>query len=130
MGISTTLDKVRLLIGDTDSSSFELSDDEINFFLTERADNIYLAAADCCDALAAKYARAYDFETDGQRFSRSQVAKAYAERAALFRARANAVTTSDSTRIDGYSQDITNKAVLASDINVRSRYYGRRDRVP
>ena len=128
MAITATLDKVRLLIGDTDATTAELSDDEVNFFITERASNIYLSAADCCDALAAKYARAYDFETDGQRFQRSQASKAYAERAKTFRARAYGVTTVDSTRIDGYSTDVANQDTFETDSNPRRRYYGPRDR--
>lgn len=128
MAITATLDKVRLLIGDTDSTAPELSDEEVNFFITERASNIYLAAADCCDALAAKYARAYDFETDNQSFKRSQAHAAYMDMAARFRARAHGVTTVDSTRIDGYSQDIANQDTSSSDTNARRRFYGPRDR--
>ena len=128
MAITATLDIVRLLIGDTDPNAPELSDEEVNYFISARASNTYLAAADCCDALAAKYARAYDFETDGQRFDRSQAHKAYLEQAALFRARAYGVTTADSTRIDGYSQDIANQDTFASETNARRRFYGPRDR--
>lgn len=130
MAISTTLDKVRLVIGDTDSASYELSDDEINYFLGDRGDNVLLAAADCCDALAAKYARAYDFTTDGQSFKRSQAAQAYREQAVRLRARAQGVSTADSTRVDGYSEDIPNQQVQTSGVNPRRHFYGERDRLP
>lgn len=128
--VSTTLAKVRLEIGDTDSTAPLFTDEELNVYITARGENILLAAADVCDAAATKYARAYNFETDGQRFDRSKLSEAFRLRAADLRSRAHGVTTVDSTRIDGYSQDVANQANLDSDVNVRSRYYGRRDRLP
>jgi len=130
MAISTALDKVRLVIGDTDSASYELSDDEINYFIGERGSNVLLAAADCCDALAAKFARAYDFSTDGQSFKRSQAAEAYRAQAKTLRARAQGVVTADSTRVDGYSEDVPNQQVQVTGTNPRRRYYGQEDRLP
>lgn len=46
-------DKVRLLIGDTNSNRPLLDDEEIEFFLSQEM-NIYMAAAKCCDSLIAQ----------------------------------------------------------------------------
>jgi hypothetical protein len=82
MAIETDRDKVRLLIGDTDSTDPILQDDEIAFFIESRTVldssggtvqvNVAAAAADACGAIAAEYARQYDFSTDGQNFRRAQ----------------------------------------------------------
>ena len=50
-------DYVRLLVGDTDSADKQVTDEEINLFLSQRSNNVKLAAADVCEAIAAKYAR-------------------------------------------------------------------------
>jgi hypothetical protein len=75
-------DKVRLLIGDTDSVDPQLADSEVDSFLADRSVldstggtasvNIPAAAADCAGAIAAEYARSFDFAEDGQRFNVSQ----------------------------------------------------------
>ena len=80
MAISTDLDRVRLLIGDTDVNDPILSDDEIGSFVdyrqieTEDGDvaNIPAAAADAAAACAAKFARDFNFAEDSQRFDRAQ----------------------------------------------------------
>ena len=74
-------DKVRFLIQDTDSTSAHLSDEEINWLITEWAD-VYDAAANAADILAGSYAHKADysksvgdlslnetFSTQSQRFS-------------------------------------------------------------
>jgi hypothetical protein len=75
-------DKVRLLVGDTDSTDPQLTDDEVDNFISERSEldtsggttfvNTPAAAADAAGAIAAKYARNFDFAEDGQRFQISQ----------------------------------------------------------
>ena len=75
MPISTDVDRVRLAIGDTDTA-----DEEIQEFVDQRsipsnggtAVNLPAAAADCAGAIAAKYAREFDFSEDGQNFQRAQ----------------------------------------------------------
>lgn len=52
-----SVDNVRLLIGDTDSTDELLTDDNILFLLEETSDNAYLAASMAAQAIAAKYAR-------------------------------------------------------------------------
>jgi hypothetical protein len=54
---TSNLDRVRFLIGDTDTNDQQLSDEEINALLVENHNNPYLAAVNCCRALEAQYAR-------------------------------------------------------------------------
>ena len=74
-------DKVRFLIQDTDSNSPHMTDEEINWLITEWAD-VYDAAANAADILAGSYAHKADysksvgdlslnetFSTQSQRFS-------------------------------------------------------------
>ena len=56
---------VRFLIGDTDTANAQnqlLADAEIDWVLTKRTD-IYMAAADCCEAIAAKLAKLIPIKT-------------------------------------------------------------------
>jgi hypothetical protein len=53
-------DKVRFLIQDTDSTAPHLTDEEIAWLLTEWAD-VYDAAANAADILAAKYSGKADY---------------------------------------------------------------------
>lgn len=133
-GSTTTLNRVRFELGDTDSSTALFADEEISAKLAERGDNVLLAAADLCEILARRYARAYDFETDGQVFKRSQMSKAYQELATSLRARAAGVTTVATTRVDGYSSDIPADQVSnagTATTQPRHRFYApRADRIP
>jgi len=63
--ITTNVGKVRLIIGDTDATDYVFEDAEINYFLTENANNISLAAADALEAWMAKYATSPDSEKIG-----------------------------------------------------------------
>ena len=53
--LSTNVGKVRVRIGDTNTSDAFFTDEEITVFLTAESDNVNLAAADCLDAMAAAY---------------------------------------------------------------------------
>lgn len=74
-------DKVRFLIQDTDSNNPHMTDEEINWLISEWAD-VYDAAANAADVLAGSYAHKADynksvgdlslsetFSTQSQRFS-------------------------------------------------------------
>lgn len=58
------IDKVRFYLGDTESSNWLLTDEEIDFALTEGG-SVRAAASICADRLAAQYARLADL-TEGQ----------------------------------------------------------------
>lgn len=64
-------DKVRLLIGDTNTSDQQLSDEEIAFFLTEEG-SVYRAAAAAARSLMAKYSRLVDKSVGDLSLSYSQ----------------------------------------------------------
>lgn len=125
--LTTALAKVRLEIGDTTSATALFQDEEINLKLADRSDNVLLTAADLCDILARRFAREFDFTTDGQSFRRSQKSSMYAEMAASLRSRASGVASVTTTRVDGYSDDIDNESVDQVQENARRRYYGGRD---
>lgn len=123
-GTATALHNVRLQIGDTDTASALFTDEELGVYLANRADNVLLSAADACDALALRFARAYDINVDGQDLSRSQMSQAYRNLAKDLRARAGGVATVDVTKVDGYSSDVENQTVLGGTANPR-HYYAR-----
>jgi hypothetical protein len=126
LAITTVRDEVRLLIGDTDADAPLFQDDELDWFLSERSDNSYLAAADACEAAARKFARAFDFTTDGQSFSRSQMSKAYRDLAKDLRLRAaGGLSTLVPTRVDGYSDDIAADEVQTASAPGGRRYFFR-----
>ena len=69
-------DKIRLLIGDTDTTDQQLSDEEIAFFLTEEG-SVYRAAAAAARALLAKYSRLVDKSVGDLSISYSQRVESY-----------------------------------------------------
>lgn len=81
--------QVRTLIGDTNPKDQQLWDGQIAFALSQENNNIYLAGADCCLQLAAKFSRDVDtFEgTLHRMYSARQ--KAYATRAVELKAKAS-----------------------------------------
>lgn len=103
MAISTDLDRVRLLIGDTDTDDPLLSDDEVTTFIDYRqlttddgdVTNIPAAAADAANAIAAQFAREFNFAEDGQRFDRAQKYAHYVALADSLRSRAGGVGSFD-----------------------------------
>ncbi len=57
---SSTLNKVRFIIVDTDTTNQQITNEEITFLLTEWNDDAYLSGAHACDSLASKYATKSD----------------------------------------------------------------------
>lgn len=124
VAITSNRDKTRLELGDTDPTAVLFYDEEYDVWLGVRGSSYLLAAADAADAAARKFARAYDFETDGQSFKRSQMAKAYKDLAKELRSRAGGITTVDITKVDGWSDDIANQEVTGSGtVNPRHYHY-------
>jgi len=75
--ISTNLAKVRVTIGDTDSDEELLSDEIINFRLTQASDNVKVAAIACVRDILAKLSRKTDRTGTGFSASRSQKFEQY-----------------------------------------------------
>ena len=69
--ITTTVGKIRLIIGDTDVTDAVFTDEELTYFLTENSNNVNLAAADALEAWIAKYTTSPDAEKIGD-YSYSQ----------------------------------------------------------
>lgn len=75
-------DQVRLAVGDIEADDPLLTDDEVDNYVEARSVlddtggtvsvNVMAAAADCAGAIAASFARSFDFSEDGQRFNVSQ----------------------------------------------------------
>lgn len=125
--LDTDLEKVRLVVGDTDSTDPLLTDAEVNHFLGEHSD-INVAAAAAAEAIAGKFARGYNFATDGQSFNRSERVDHYLALAARLdpaNARnAGGITTTATTRIDGYSEDVDYQDVDTGSVGrIRRGYY-------
>lgn len=108
------ISKVRFEIGDTDEAKALFNDDEVKVKLVDHGDSVPLAAAALCEILARRYARDFDFSTDGQSFSRSQMSKQFAQLARDLRERATGAKTVATRRVDGYSQDVDYGSVGAS----------------
>lgn len=62
---SSNRDAVRSLIGDIDPSEAQVSNQEIDWSLTQES-GVYSAAARCCEMIAAYYARKITVSTGGQ----------------------------------------------------------------
>lgn len=77
--LATPIGKVRFQLGDGVEEGALLTDEEIQHALGERGGSVLLAAADLCGMLAARFAREFDFDADGQGQKRSQRAKAFRE---------------------------------------------------
>ncbi len=79
-------DAVRFLVGDTDADWPLVQDEEIDYILATYP-NTTLAAAEVCDAIAARLSREADTGNMDMRVSASQRAQAYAQRAKELRAK-------------------------------------------
>lgn len=78
-------DKVRFLIGDTDTTDQLLSDEEIAWALDNTDDSIYQASHDLCVSLAAKFARLATSKSVGD------LSLSYADRSSAFYALADRI---------------------------------------
>lgn len=103
--LSTNRGKCRLLIPDNAATAYDLEDDEIDYFLSERGSNIKAAAADACQWLARKYAKLSTFSADGLSVQHSQRSDTYAARAKeLLASLQGGISTVTIAREDGYSE--------------------------
>lgn len=102
--LDTDLEKVRLEIGDTDSSDPLFSDEEINHKLTESSNDIILTASSLCFILAARFSRQVSFSMDGQRVDLSDKAKMYKVMGEKLQARSGSgIVSQPLTIVDGYA---------------------------
>lgn len=83
-GLALAKDKVRALIGDTDTNDQQLTDEQINLCLSQRAQNLTLASALACRMVASKYAREVSTSADGFSAQDNQKSEAYIKMAEQF----------------------------------------------
>jgi hypothetical protein len=76
-GLSERINNVRFLVGDTDSSDYAITNDNVSFALTQAGDDVYLAAAICARALAGKYATYVDTKFEDVSSDYSQMSENY-----------------------------------------------------
>ena len=114
--INTALAKVRTLVGDVDSTNPLLSDEVINFFISEASDNIYTAAYLSANAIQAKFARFADTTIESVSVNYSQKALQYAALARDLKAHAE-------------MNDISSPSVLGVSIDGMSAQEENEDRV-
>lgn len=76
--LSSSLAKVRLMIGDTNTNDQLLQDEEINYFLTVNSSPMS-AAVMAARAIASKFARLADTDIETASVKYSQKAKGYAD---------------------------------------------------
>lgn len=84
---NSSKDAVRLWTGDVSSGDQLLSNEEINYILNNVTANVILASAECCELIAASFARKADTQNEGLAVKASQRAQAYERRAKELRAR-------------------------------------------
>jgi hypothetical protein len=105
--VTTDLDRFRLELGDHPTPDvpegtyvYLFNDDEAVYFIAKHPSNLLLAVADACDALAARFAREFDFDSTKEKsFKRSQKADHYLAMAVRLRTRA--LTEGDDTGTGG-----------------------------
>ena len=78
-------DQLRFLVGDTDDDQQMLTDNEIAFLFIQANDNLLLACAEACEAIAAKFARDVNFRFSTMWQDSSDAYDHYIDRAKNFR---------------------------------------------
>lgn len=89
--LATDKDRVRLYIGDTDTSNQLFSDEEIEALLTVNDDDVFETSAQLAESLAAKYARYNTLKIDSFSINYKERADQYSELAKRLRASAGSV---------------------------------------
>jgi hypothetical protein len=127
-GDDLAVSKIRLEIGDTDSSTdagvkpdgTNFTDAELSYFYDDESDSVLAASARACEVLARMYARQAastrirDYQIDNR-----QRAEYFREMAADLRQRSGssqyAGGSAPMTRIDGYSNDVASTETEEAD---------------
>lgn len=130
----TSLEKVRLRIGDTDVADALFSDAELESFLDDEG-TVIGAAAGACESLAARWASEYDIGTDDQSLKRSQKAAAMLKLAPALRQQAEkeeGIGVIPTEKVDAYNdQGVDNESFDGAGAGGRVRQgYQSPDQVP
>lgn len=87
-GLSELINNVRFLVGDTDSTNYAITNDNVAFTLAQAGNDVYSAAAICARALAAKYSVEVDTKFESVSSSYSQLSENYYKLAVRLEAQA------------------------------------------
>ena len=113
--LTTSIGQVRLLIPDNDSTSYDLEDAEITYFLDQVAEYVNGAAVLACGHLARKYAKLVGFTADGATVRYGERAKQFAERAAeLAMSSQGGMSSVTLNRTDGFEDQAASDDYSAS----------------
>ena len=85
---SSDRDEVRFLVGDTDTNDQLVTDEEIAYAVANEGNN-YLAAAEICRAIAAKFAKLVDKSVGDLRIAYNQRQQAYKDLMKMLTTRGN-----------------------------------------
>ena len=103
--LDTAIGQVRLLVPDNDTDAYDLTDEEITYFLGQVGQSVQAAAVRACRWLARKYAKRASFTADGLTMRYSEQAQAFAVRAQELAAEAGGGLSSvEIDRQDGYAE--------------------------
>lgn len=85
---TSDLDAIRFLIGDTDETEHQLSDEEINWLVVIWAgkSSVYWTASMAATSIAAKYTREINISSDNESLGTSELQKKYLDLAVSLRA--------------------------------------------
>jgi hypothetical protein len=89
---SSDLDQTRFLIGDTDTTDQLVNNEEVNWALSQFS--VFVAAAELCDAIAAKFSRKVDKAVGDLKISFSKMSEQYAKKGKQLRNRGSFVGVS------------------------------------
>lgn len=89
---NSRLDRIRILIGDTNPQE-PLLDDEFILWLLEQSTNDYVVAAQACQAIATRFAREADITVGDLSVKFSRMAEAYREAAMQLASQAGSLLT-------------------------------------
>lgn len=112
---SSTLDAVRLLIGDTDTNDQQLQDGEIQWNLSKYSNNVYAAAVASARQVAARYARMMDSDIESVSVKASVLYKNYADLANKIAAEGTSTGNGTNNPIGVYVGGVTISDVEATD---------------
>jgi hypothetical protein len=97
---SSTMQAIRFRIGDTVSTDPQLTDEEINYVVGVQS-KVSLAAAQCCEAIAAKYARQVNTSNISLSIGAAERMKHYQALATTLRQQANRDAEQNATILVG-----------------------------
>ena len=123
LGGDTTLNSVRLELGDTDGARQLFADEEINDVIDEET-TVYVSTARLCEILANRHARDFTFTADGASFQKGGLSDMWRKRGFDYRSKAQESQAVTVTPVDGHSDDIKADQISSDATSTRIANYG------